>query len=58
MNLMTRQRKWQIKMKKAGRCTQCGKQREQYASHCNACQVKYNAHQLRQYHRTHNNVHT
>ncbi len=34
---LSRQRRWQIKMKQAGRCILCGKPRNKYAQHCDDC---------------------
>jgi len=34
---VSRQRRWQIKMKESGRCIICGKPREHYAQHCDEC---------------------
>lgn len=41
---MTKQRRWQLKMVAAGRCSQCGKPRQGYRQLCDKCgskQAKY-----------------
>lgn len=40
---VTPQRKWQRRMKAAGRCVICGEPRNLYWSHCDPCQVKVTA---------------
>ena len=39
---MTKQRKWQIKQQKEGRCTICGRKPLRTKKHCNACRIKEN----------------
>lgn len=48
MKPVSKQRRWQLKMVAAGRCSQCGKARKSYKDLCNACAVKRRALNRRQ----------
>ena len=37
---ISKQRRWQLKKKADGRCTQCGRDRNLYKSYCDDCQKK------------------
>lgn len=40
MSAISRQRKWQLKMKEEGRCQQCGQPENHYSIHCDSCRKK------------------
>ena len=41
--VVSRQRRWQVKQQAAGRCWICGKKRHLWACYCDLCQERQNA---------------
>jgi predicted amidophosphoribosyltransferase len=47
---MTKQRLWQLKQKALGRCTQCGRPRDDYAERCAPCRRESTNRERENYH--------